>query len=268
MNFQSTNKHISLIEDYYNHFDEDGRLDTRHGQVEFITAIKYIEEELNNDKNKTILDIGAGTGKYSCYFASKGYDVTALELVPHNIEVFKKKNSNVKIHQGTALDLSRFKDNSFDVTLLFGPMYHLLKNEDKLLALKEAKRVTKENGKIFISYYMNDFAIITYGFIKGNIISSIEEGRVDKSFHVVNKEDDLYSMVRIEDIDSFNKINDLKRIKIVSQDGASDYIRTALNRLNEEEFNLYIQYHLSICERSDLLGASSHLLDIVTKNRI
>ena len=51
MNFQRTNTKISLLEDYYNHFDEEGRLDTRHGQVEFATAIKYISDVLNNDKS-------------------------------------------------------------------------------------------------------------------------------------------------------------------------------------------------------------------------
>lgn len=265
MNFKRTNTKISLLEDYYSHFDEEGRLDTRHGQVEFITAIKYIEQELAGDTNKTILDIGAGTGKYSCYFDKKGYKVTAVELVSHNIDVFKSKNSKVEIHQGNALNLSLFEDDSFDVTLLFGPMYHLLNYEDKIKALSEAKRVTKPSGKIFISYYMNDFAVIEYAFVKGNIKSSIEEGRLDENFHVVAKEDDLYSMVRIEDIDSFNAELSLKRVKIVSQDGASDYIRTAINRLSKEEFELYIKYHLSICERSDLLGASSHLLDIVEK---
>lgn len=265
MNFQRANTKISLLEDYYNRFDEEGRLDTRHGQVEFITALKYIEEVLSNNKNKKVLDIGAGTGKYSCYLDSKGYDVTAIELVPHNIEVFKSKGSNVKIHQGNVLDLSIFDDDSFDVTLLFGPMYHLLNKEDKIKALLEAKRVTKKDGIIFVSYYMNDFAILTYGFIKGNIINSIKEGRVDENFHMVNKEDDLYSMVRIEDIDEFNKVCNLTRVKILSQDGASDYIRTSLNKLSKEEFEIYIKYHLSICERSDLLGASSHLLDIVRK---
>lgn len=265
MNFQRANTKISLLEDYYNRFDEEGRLDTRHGQVEFITALKYIEEVLSNNKNKKVLDIGAGTGKYSCYLDSKGYDVTAIELVPHNIEVFKSKGSNVKIHQGNALDLSIFDDDSFDVTLLFGPMYHLLNNKDKIKALLEAKRVTKKDGIIFVSYYMNDFAILNYGFIKGNIVNSIKEGRVDENFHMVNKEDDLYSMVRIEDIDEFNKVCNLTRVKILSQDGASDYIRTSLNKLSKEEFEIYIKYHLSICERSDLLGASSHLLDIVRK---
>ena len=134
MNFQRTNTKISLLEDYYSHFDEDHRLKTRHGQVEFITAIKYIKEVLNDDLSKKILDIGAGTGAYSCFFDTIGYNVTAVELVNHNIEVFKKKNSDVDIHQGNALDLHMFEDNSFDVTLLFGPMYHLLDDNDKIKA--------------------------------------------------------------------------------------------------------------------------------------
>lgn len=265
MNFQRTNTKISLLEDYYNHFNEDHRLQTRHGRVEFITNVKYIKETLNGDKNKLILDIGAGTGAYSHYFANEGYPVTAIELVDHNIEVFKSKNSDANVIKGNALDLSLFDDEIFDVTLLFGPMYHLLTKEEKLKALSEAKRVTKSNGKIFVSYYMNDYAILTYGFIKKHILESKKNGQVDENYHMLNMQDDLYSMVRIEDIDEFNAKCNLNRVKIVASDGASNYIRTTLNSLSEEEFNEFIKYHLSTCERKDLLGASSHLLDIVEK---
>ena len=266
MNFQRTNTKIPLLDDYYSHFNEDGRLKTKHGLVEFTTNIKYINEILNDDKSKTILDIGAGTGAYSIYFDQLGYQVTAVELVQHNIDVFKKKQSNVNILKGNALDLSMFKDNTFDVTLLFGPMYHLLTEEEKIQALKEAKRVTKKGGHIFVSYYMNDYAIITYGFIKKHIIEAINNKQVDDNFHMLNIDDDLYSMVRLEDINKFNSTVKLTRIKIISSDGASNYIRTTLNSLSEEEFNLFIKYHLSTCERTDLLGASSHLLDILLKD--
>lgn len=265
MDFKRTNTKISLLEDYYSHFNEDHRLKTRHGMVEFVTSTKYILEYLNDDFNKKILDVGAGTGAYSIYFSEKGYDVTAVELVEHNIEIFKKKNSKAKIFKGNAMDLSMFADSSFEVVLLFGPMYHLLLESEKLKALEEAKRVVKKNGRIFVSYYMNDYAILTYGFIKKHILESIEEGRVDKSYHMQNLKDDLYSMVRIEDIDKFNKLTLLKREKIIASDGASNYIRVALNALSEEEFKEYIKYHLSICERYDMLGASAHLLDIVYK---
>lgn len=265
MNFQRTNTKISLLEDYYSHFNEDHRLQTRHGKVEFITSIKYIEQVLNNDKSKRILDIGAGTGAYSVYFDKLGYQVDALELVEHNIEVFKKKNSTVNINQGNALDLSIYSDDTFDVTLLFGPMYHLLKKEEKIKALNEAKRVTKKDGIILISYYMNDYAIITYGFVKKHILEAKANNQIDESYHMLNLEEDLYSMVRIEDINEFNEIVGLQRVKIIASDGASNYIRTTLNSLSEDEYQEFIKYHLSTCERSDLLGASSHILDIVKK---
>lgn len=265
MNFERTNTKISLLEDYYSHFDEDKRLKSRHGQVEFITSMKYIEGCLNEDFSKRVLDIGAGTGAYSVYLSEKGYNVDAVELVEHNIKIFKSKNSKANVMQGNALDLSMLNDNTYDVTLLFGPMYHLLKKEEKIKALSEAKRVTKKGGIILISYYMNDYAIITYGFIKKHILEAIENKQVDENYHMLNLAEDLYSMVRIEDIAEFNKEVGLSRIKIVAADGASNYIRVFLNKLSEDEFKEFIKYHLTTCERSDLLGASAHLLDIVRK---
>lgn len=265
MNFERTNTKISLLEDYYSHFNEDQRLKSRHGQVEFITSMKYIEECLNEDFNKRILDIGAGTGAYSVYLSEKGYNVDAVELVEHNIKIFKSKNSKANVMQGNALDLSMLNDDTYDVTLLFGPMYHLLKKEEKIKALSEAKRVTKKGGIILISYYMNDYAIITYGFIKKHILEAIENKQVDENYHMLNLAEDLYSMVRIEDIDGFNEEVGLSRIKILAADGASNYIRVYLNKLSEDEFKEFIKYHLTTCERSDLLGASAHLLDIVRK---
>ena len=265
MNFQRTNTKISLLEDYYSHFNEDHRLQTRHGQVEFITSLKYIHQVLNDDKNKRILDIGAGTGAYSVLLSNEGYQVNAVELVNHNIEIFKQKKSNAKVIQGNALDLNMFEDNYFDVVLIFGPMYHLLKKEEKIQALKEAKRVVKKDGTILISYYMNDYAIITYGFVKNHIVEAIENNQVDKSYHMLNLDGDLYSMVRLEDIDELNQIVGLKRDKIIASDGPSNYLRVTLNKLDERGFEEFIKYHLSTCERSDLLGASAHLLDVLKK---
>lgn len=263
MNFQRTNTKISLLEDYYSHFNEDHRLKTRHGQVEFITTMKYLHDALNDNRNLKILDIGAATGAYSIPLSEEGYYVEAIELVEHNIEIFKTKNSKVKIHKGNALDLNMIESDSFDVTLIFGPMYHLLKKEEKIKALSEAKRVTKNNGIILISYYMNEYAIITYGFVKKHILEAKKLHQIDDKYHMLNLDDDLYSMVRIEDINEFNKLMNFSRVKLIASTGPSNYIRSVLNSLSDEEFEEYLNYHLSVCEREDLLGASSHLLDIV-----
>ena len=214
MNFQRSDYRIPILEDFYNHFNEDIRLQRRHGQVEFQTNLKYIHDVLNNDKSKRVLDIGAGTGAYSVYLDKEGYKVDAVELVKHNIDVFKKKGSSVNIIQGNALDLNMFEDNTFDVTLLFGPMYHLLKEEEKLKALSEAKRVTKKGGTILVSYYMNDYAVLTYGFLKQHILESKANGQIDENYNIVAQDGDLYSRVRLEDISEFTKKTDLTRIKI------------------------------------------------------
>ena len=221
---------------YYNKFNEDKRLTHRHGIVEYTTAMKYIHEYVG--KESKILDVGAGCGAYSIPLSEEGHDVCAIELIKHNLMALKGKNSAVKAYLGSAIDLSMFSDKSFDIALLFGPMYHLIKKEDKIKALIEAKRVLKDTGYIFVSYYMNDYAIINHGFIENTIL---------------------------DDIDELNSIVDLKRVKILAQDGPSDYIRSTLNKMDDKTFDTYIKYHLSICERKEMLGASSHVLDILKK---
>ena len=254
----------NLIE-YYNKFNEDKRLTRRHGIVEYKTAMKYIHIYLKKINNPKICDIGAGTGKYAIALANEGYDVTAIELVKHNLMTLKKNSDKVRAITGNATNLKMLNDNTFDMVLLFGPMYHLISDNDKIKALNEAKRITKKGGYILISYYMNEYTLIKHGFIDKNIKDSLKNKLIDESFHITPKEDDLYSMVRLEDINKYKKVTNLKRVKILAQDGPTDYIRRSINELDEEEFNLYLKYHLSICERKELLGASSHILDILKK---
>lgn len=76
---------------------------------------------------------------------------------------------------------------------------------------------------------------------------------------------DLYDYVRIEQIDALNQEAGLERIKIITPDGPANYMRQVLNSLTAEEFELFIQYHLSTCERQDLIGAAAHTVDILRK---
>jgi len=253
------------LEKYYNKFCEDKRLTRRHGQVEYITSMKYIHDYIGSNGDEKILDVGAGTGRYSIQLANEGYDVTAIELVKHNLGVLKSKGSTVKAFQGTALDLSRFPENTFDMTLVFGPMYHLYTFEDKVKVLQEAKRVTKPKGVILVAYCMNEFSVLTYGFKENNIRECIDNGKLNDDFHVISEPKDLYDYVRIEDINKLNEGAKLERIKLIAADGPANYMRPVLNAMDEDTFKLFIDYHFSTCERSDLLGASGHTLDILRK---
>ncbi len=250
----------NLIE-YYNKFNEEKRLESKHNKIELMTTLEYIKKYIK--KGNKVIDIGAGTGKYSEILQKEGYDVTAIELVKHNYRQIEAKN--IKCYLGNAMDLNMIDDNSFDITLLFGPMYHLINMNDKVKALEEAKRVTKKNGYIFISYCMNEFALIKHGFIDDNIKTSIDNNLVDKSFAINPKETDLYSFVRLEDINYLKDITNLKRVKIINQDGPTEYIKKTINNMDNETFDLFYKYHLSVCERVELLGAGRHILDILQK---
>lgn len=132
---------MNYMEEYYTHYDEEGRLLSNHGQVEYRTTMKYIHEAARNISAKRILEVGAGTGRYSIALAKEGFEVDAVELTEHNLEIMNAKidgMQNIRTYQGNALDLSMLESESFDITLVLGPMYHLFTKEDKLQALREA----------------------------------------------------------------------------------------------------------------------------------
>lgn len=254
---------MTALEKYYNKFNEEHRLTTRHGIVEFTTTMKYIHDFIPTNEKIKILDVGAGTGKYSVALAREGHNVTAVELVKHNLEILESKHEHINCWPGNAMDLSFLPNNKFDITLLFGPMYHLLKKEEKLKAFSEAKRVTKKGGHIFVAYVMNDYSVITYCFKQNKIKECIKRNSLTKDFHSIPVQDDLYCYLRLEDIDELNKLSGLQRKKIIAADGAADYIRRELNALDQESFDYFLEYHLANCERPELLGASSHVVDIL-----
>ena len=173
---------FNSIEEYYNKFNENRRLKSRHGQVEFNISMRYLLKYLNQYEKPKIIDIGAGTGKYSIELEKMGFDVVAVELVKHNLEVLHASNPKIKAVQANALNLSMFESETFDIAILFGPMYHLFEFKDKLKALQEAKRITKKGGLIFVAYCLNDYSIITYAFIENHIKEVISEGKLTTNF--------------------------------------------------------------------------------------
>ena len=192
------------LENYYSNYDEDGRLSSRCGAVEYITTMKYIEKYLR--AGDRIIEIGAGTGRYSHTLAGKGYQVDAVELLEHNIDIFKKNivpSETVTVTQGNAVDLSGFRTDTYNITLLLGPMYHLFTREDKLKALSEAVRVTKKGGIVFAAYCMGDASVLSYGFIRGEIYNIIEKCMLDtETFDTFSNPWDIFELYRKEDIDN------------------------------------------------------------------
>jgi len=260
-------KHLN---EYYSTRNEDDRLGTRHGSVEFLTTMRYIDKYLK-PSNK-IIEIGAGTGRFSHALAQKGYCVDAVELIEHNIELFKqytRPGENITIVQGNVLDLSAFADETYDITLLLGPMYHLFTMDDKRQAISEALRVTKKGGVVFAAYIIAESSLINQGFKREvySISDFIEKGLIDPvTFATSSNPEMLFELIRKDDIDEIMSPFYVARLHYVATDGLALHLRDEMESWDEAKFDLYLRYHYATCERQDMVGVTAHSLDIFRKH--
>ena len=261
---------MNYIEEYYNQINEDGRLTSKHGSVEYLTTMKYIRESVEGIDDPAILEIGAGTGCYSVTLAKEGYRVTAVELVAHNLDILKSKldgTERITPILGNALDLSFLSDGAFDLTMLLGPMYHLYTKEDKHQALREAVRVTKPGGRILVAYCMNEATVIQYVFGMNKLRELTDGNLLTPEWHCKSEPKEVFELVRTEDIAELDAEIPIKRLKLVATDGASNYKREFVDEMDDETFDKWMEFHFATCERQDLVGASNHTLDILEKNK-
>lgn len=254
-----------VLAQYYGGYDEDSRLRSPHGQVEFITTMRYVERYLR--PGMRVLEIGAGTGRYSHSLARQGYRVDAVELIESNIEIFRQNTQtgeDIRVIQGDARDLGGM--GGYDITLLLGPMYHLFTQEDKERALSEAVRVTKPGGVVFAAYCMADPSILCHGFMGGHIHELMEKHMLDPvTFAAFSAPSDLFALHRKEDIDALRARLPVTRLHFVAADGFTNYMRDTVDAMDQETFAIYLKYHLTVCERPELVGYSHHTLDIFRK---
>lgn len=148
---------LAKIKKYYQNFNEWERLDSYPGQLELIIVLKIIEKYLPPPAK--IFDLGGGAGRYTYELAKKGYTLDLADLSPDLIKIartklkkFMKEGSVRSIQVANALNLSDFADDYFENMLLFGPLYHLTKEDELKKCLSECYRVMRPKGKIFASY--------------------------------------------------------------------------------------------------------------------
>ena len=158
------------LEDFYNKASEETRLEKGMGIFEFERIKELILQHIAKP-NATIIDVGGGTGKYSEWLSKNNHIVHLLEPVEKHIKLAQKRAKKLKnpfsVVIGEATNLP-YKDNTADLVILHGPLYHLQKREDRITAILEAKRVLKKGG-IILGFAINATASTVVGLMNGMI---------------------------------------------------------------------------------------------------
>ena len=117
---------MNRIEEFYNKFNEDKRLKTRHGRVEYEVTMHYICKYIEELKPNTIVDIGAGAGAYTVPLLKKADNIIAIDVVRYNLgrlkqnaaEVMYDYEDTLTCYKRDARKLRDIDDNISDITLL------------------------------------------------------------------------------------------------------------------------------------------------------
>ena len=265
----------NTIVNYYSSYDEKNRLLVRHS-LERLRTQEIITRYLGKS-SRNILDIGGAAGVYSFWLANQGHSVDLIDITPKHIEQAKETEikGSIKLHSalvGDACELP-FSDEYYDIVLLMGPMYHILDKAKRNLALREAKRVLKKDGIMFIAA-ISKYASMFDGFFE-NIV-----------------DDNNFYKIVIEDIDTGKHINttsnhqyftdsyfhhpeELKKevveaelhiVDFLAVEGLGNYIPNVESKLTNENYKEKLFNVLRKTEKeSSIMGISNHFLCICNK---
>lgn len=259
-------KRIEIVNAIYNSFDEDQRLTKgRNGELEYITTMHYIHALL--PAGASVLEVGAGTGRYSIALAREGCRVSAVELVEGNLEKLRENARGLEglsAMQGDATNLSAFPNDAFDAVLVLGPMYHLYTPEDWNRALDEAIRVTKPGG-VILTAFLSVYAILYTNHLCGNFRQGLAIN-LDENFRVRHFEEQAFTGFDIEEFEALFEGKPVRTLALAGTDSVLELAQQADHfSMSDEDFEAFVRYHLHTCEKRELLGSHSHLLHICRK---
>jgi len=156
--------------EYYNKYEQENERITR-SPLEFIRTKEIISRFLPENPIK-IIDLCGASGHYSYWLAQKGHEVHLMDLSERHINeaTNNEKEYNVKLASVTCGDARslKWKDETFDMILLMGALYHLQEKQDRMQCLNEAYRILKKGGTAIFAY-ISRYASMIDGFKNGYI---------------------------------------------------------------------------------------------------
>jgi SAM-dependent methyltransferase len=157
------------IIDHYRSIDEGARITDGYGQLEFLRTQEIVRRHLPAGPLR-VLDIGGATGVHAAWLAADGHRVALFDVVPEHVaaaQQLAESTPGITVSLGDARRLP-VPDAGFDAALVLGPLYHLTDQDDRLAALREARRAVRAGGLVFaaaISRFASLFDGLARGFL-------------------------------------------------------------------------------------------------------
>ncbi len=251
---------MNNVIDYYNTYDEDGRLFRNYGhQIEWLTTIHYFDNLI--PAHSKIFDGCAGTGNYAFKLAEQGHSVVASDIVSRNVDIIKEKQEKKPILKdifvGDICHCNHYDNHYFDVVLCMGAFYHLNENM-RYKATEQCLRLLKANGILAITY-INLIAALHL-----NISPKLENiNEILKCYNIRSFGDSFIYMLP-EEIEKIAEKYNLKILHHITSDGNPLLRCINFCEAKKEDFEKYMDLHLSICENKNFLGCGLHGLVFLT----
>ena len=245
-------------------------------KLEFDTTLHFLKKYF--PKKGLILDAGGGPGRYTIELAKLGYDIVLLDLTPELLRIAKRKIKKEKVQnkvkqiiQGSIVDLSMFKNNTFDTVIcLGGALSHIVNKEQREKAIDELVRVAKRGAPIFISVIGRLAALVT------ELVYFPEEIEIKKVFQKVRDTGDYqggygFTSCHFYLPEELKESFEGKKVKVLEMgglEGLSTTHRKETNRLFKKypkAWKIWWKTHLKTCTHPAAVGISEHFIIICKK---
>jgi SAM-dependent methyltransferase len=254
------------LQAYYARDEERDRLGAGLGRVEFERSVEIIGRTLPTPPAR-VADIGGGPGRYTDWLVGAGYDVAHRDLVAHHVDqVSQRHGDRVDAAVGDARQLD-LADASVDAALLLGPIYHLSDRDDRVTALREARRVVRPGGYVYVAA-ITRWAARLHGMIVQRVhekfpaiatmVDAMEESGWMKPVHEASFTGYAHTPTQLRDeIEAAG----LTVESFVGVEGIAFALGDLDERMNDDEQRAFLLDMLRAVESvPDLLGLGPHLL--------
>lgn len=265
---------MSKVESFYNNNAEREWERLERHRTEFAVTMRAFEDYLPRPP-ATILDIGGGPGRYSIALTQQGYSVTLLDFSSGLLEFARDKAAESGVElvgyvHADATDLDEIGADSYDVVLLMGPLYHLLRMAERRDAVSEAYRVLKARGLLFASFisryagvrwaakYGPNWIVDAAQSVEDLLVTGINRPPPDGGFT------DSY-FAHPSEIAPLMKNGGFEPVEVLACEGVVSMIEEEINELMGETWEAWVNMNYLLGKDPTVHGAAEHLLCVARK---